>query len=188
VTKLATREEQAVEGRVSYGSYDTTETAFGLNHALTEPSADVQHARLDVSHNTSNGYIDRQKRDAWSVAFSLLSDLTPDLSHTLALEYQTNTKTARTGARRCSTQQGWRVEDRQTQPLQQLQRRGRALRTAHDLGALDHRLPDQRQHHPAQHAVSPRQPARLPQPRNLSVQRRQQRGEPLHRVSSAASG
>lgn len=89
VTKLATRDEQAVEGRVSYGTYDTTETAFGLNHALTEPSADVQHyARLDVSHNTSNGYIDRQERDAWSVAFSLLSDLTPDLSHTLALEYQ----------------------------------------------------------------------------------------------------
>ena len=89
VTKLATRDEQAVEGRVSYGTYDTTETAFGLNHALTEPNADVQHyARLDVSHNTSNGYIDRQERDAWSVAFSLLSDLTPDLSHTLALEYQ----------------------------------------------------------------------------------------------------
>jgi len=89
VTKLATRDEQAVEGRVSYGTYDTSETAFGLNHALTDPSADVQHyARLDVSHNTSNGYIDRQERDAWSVAFSLLSDLTPDLSHTLALEYQ----------------------------------------------------------------------------------------------------
>ncbi|PKA68669.1 iron complex outermembrane receptor protein [Pseudomonas baetica] len=89
VTKLATRDERAVEGRVSYGSHDTTETAFGLNHALTDPSSDVQHyARLDVSHNTSNGYIDRQERDAWSVAFSLLSDLTPDLSHTLALEYQ----------------------------------------------------------------------------------------------------
>lgn len=89
VTKLATRDERAVEGRVSYGSHDTTETAFGLNHALTDPSSEVQHyARLDVSHNTSNGYIDRQERDAWSVAFSLLSDLTPDLSHTLALEYQ----------------------------------------------------------------------------------------------------
>ncbi|WP_347905765.1 TonB-dependent receptor [Pseudomonas purpurea] len=89
VTKLATREEQAAEGRVSYGSYDTTETAFGVNHALTDASSDVQHyARLDVSHNTGNGYIDRQERDAWSAAFSLLSDLTPDLSHTLALEYQ----------------------------------------------------------------------------------------------------
>ncbi|AIS13469.1 TonB-dependent receptor [Pseudomonas chlororaphis subsp. aurantiaca] len=89
VTKLADRQERAIEGRVSYGSYDTTETAFGLNHALSEAGDEVQHyARLDVSHNTSNGYIDRQERDAWSLAFSLLSDLTPDLSHTLAVEYQ----------------------------------------------------------------------------------------------------
>ncbi|QLL15892.1 TonB-dependent receptor [Pseudomonas chlororaphis] len=89
VTKLADRQERAIEGRVSYGSYDTTETAFGLNHALSEAGDEVQHyARLDVSHNTSNGYIDRQERDAWSLAFSLLSDLTPNLSHTLAVEYQ----------------------------------------------------------------------------------------------------
>ncbi|NNA65980.1 TonB-dependent receptor [Pseudomonas gessardii] len=89
VTKLATREERAVEGQINYGSYDTTGIALGLNHALTEPGAEVQHyARLDVSRNTNHTYIDRQQRDAWSVAFSLLSDLTPNLSHTLALEYQ----------------------------------------------------------------------------------------------------
>ncbi|CAI8835000.1 iron complex outermembrane recepter protein [Pseudomonas chlororaphis] len=89
VSKLADRQERAIEGRVSYGSYDTTQTAFGLNHALSEAGDEVQHyARLDVSHNTSNGYIDRQERDAWSLAFSLLSDLTPNLSHTLAVEYQ----------------------------------------------------------------------------------------------------
>ncbi|WP_371356498.1 TonB-dependent receptor [Pseudomonas chlororaphis] len=89
VTKLADRQERAIEGRVSYGSYDTTQTAFGLNHALSQAGDEVQHyARLDVSHNTSNGYIDRQERDAWSLAFSLLSDLTPNLSHTLAVEYQ----------------------------------------------------------------------------------------------------
>ncbi|AZD35354.1 Outer membrane vitamin B12 receptor BtuB [Pseudomonas chlororaphis subsp. aurantiaca] len=89
VSKLADRQERAIEGRVSYGSYDTTQTAFGLNHALSQAGDEVQHyARLDVSHNTSNGYIDRQERDAWSLAFSLLSDLTPDLSHTLAVEYQ----------------------------------------------------------------------------------------------------
>lgn len=89
VTKLANRQEQAAEGRLSYGSNDTTEVAFGLNHALTAPGAEVQHyARLDVSRNTSNGYIDREQRNAWSVAFSLFSDLTPNLSHTLALEYQ----------------------------------------------------------------------------------------------------
>ncbi|WP_411836309.1 TonB-dependent receptor [Pseudomonas chlororaphis subsp. aurantiaca] len=89
VTKLADRQERAIEGRVSYASYDTTQTAFGLNHALSQAGDEVQHyARLDVSHNTSNGYIDHQERDAWSLAFSLLSDLTPNLSHTLAVEYQ----------------------------------------------------------------------------------------------------
>ncbi|QXI25725.1 TonB-dependent receptor [Pseudomonas vanderleydeniana] len=89
ITKLANRQEQAAEGKISYGSNDTREMSFGLNHALTDPAADVQHyARLDVSHNASNDYIDRNQRDAWSLAFSLLSDLTPDLSHTLALEYQ----------------------------------------------------------------------------------------------------
>lgn len=89
VTKLANREDQAAEGRVSYGSFDTTQTAFGVNHRLSDPTADIQHyARLDVSHTSSNGYIDRQENDAWSAAFSLLSDITPDLSHTLALEYQ----------------------------------------------------------------------------------------------------
>jgi iron complex outermembrane receptor protein len=89
VTKLATRDEQAAEGRVSYGSFDTAQTAFGVNHRLSDPTSDVQHyARLDVSHTTGNGYIDRQENDAWSAAFSLLSDLTPNLSHTLALEYQ----------------------------------------------------------------------------------------------------
>ena len=89
VTKLATREEQAAEGQLTYGSYDTTGMAFGVNHALTEPGAEVQHyARLDVSRNTQHSYVDRDQREAWSLAFSLLSDLTPDLSHTLALEYQ----------------------------------------------------------------------------------------------------
>ncbi|WP_296262438.1 MULTISPECIES: TonB-dependent receptor [unclassified Pseudomonas] len=89
VTKLATRDERVAEGRVSYASFDTTQTAFGLNHALSAPTSDEQHyARLDVSHTTGNGYIDRQQNDAWNVALSLLSDLTPNLSHTLALEYQ----------------------------------------------------------------------------------------------------
>src|SRR3990167_5440554 len=34
VTKQASREEQAVEGRLRYGSYDSSELAIGVNHAL----------------------------------------------------------------------------------------------------------------------------------------------------------
>jgi len=102
VTKLATREEQAAEGQLTYGSYDTAGMAFGLNHALTAPSADVQHyARLDVSRNTNHSYIDHDQRDAWSVTFSLLSDLTPNCPIPWPWNTRTNMKTARTGARRC---------------------------------------------------------------------------------------
>lgn len=104
ITRRASREKQDAEGRISYGSFDTTQTAFGVNHGLSDPNSDMQHfARLDVSHAASNGYIDQQENDAWSVAFSLLSDVTPNLSHTWRWNIRTNTKTARIGVRRCST-------------------------------------------------------------------------------------
>jgi iron complex outermembrane recepter protein len=83
VTKLATRDQEIKEARISYARYDTIQTALGYNHALNENN----WIRLDVSRNTSNGYIDRQKRDATSTAFSWLADITPRLTHTLALEH-----------------------------------------------------------------------------------------------------
>ena len=83
VTKLATREAEIREARLSYARYDTMEAAFGINHALN----DSNWVRLDFSRNTSNGYIDRQEREANSVALSWLADITPNLSHTLALEH-----------------------------------------------------------------------------------------------------
>ncbi|NBA98369.1 TonB-dependent siderophore receptor [Pseudomonas sp. R5(2019)] len=88
ITQLASREEQSVEGRVRYGSYDASELSLGVNHALSDGPDPHHFARLDVSHTGSNGYMDRNERESTSTAFSLLSDLTPRLSHTLALEYQ----------------------------------------------------------------------------------------------------
>ncbi|CAM3130656.1 TonB-dependent receptor [Pseudomonas plecoglossicida] len=89
ITKLASRDQQIVDGRVRYGSYDDSEVAFGINQALASNPADARHfMRLDYSHSDGNGYIDRNERQTDSVAFSLLSDLAPDLTHTLALEYQ----------------------------------------------------------------------------------------------------
>jgi len=89
ITKLASRDQQIVDGRVRYGSYDDLEVAFGINQALASNPADARHfMRLDYSHSDGNGYIDRNERQTDSVAFSLLSDLAPDLTHTLALEYQ----------------------------------------------------------------------------------------------------
>ncbi|MFH6600674.1 TonB-dependent receptor [Ectopseudomonas khazarica] len=84
VTKLASRDDAFSEGRIRYGSFDSNELAYGFN----QPLGDYNHVRLDVSRSASNGYVDREQREAWTSAFSLLTDFTEQLSHTLALEYQ----------------------------------------------------------------------------------------------------
>lgn len=87
ISKLASREQNLIEGRVRYGSFDESEVAVGLNQALGD-EADARHfLRLDFSRGNGNGYIDRNDRETSSFAFSLLSDFTPNLSHTLAVEY-----------------------------------------------------------------------------------------------------
>ncbi|MFV0454380.1 MAG: TonB-dependent receptor [Pseudomonas sp.] len=88
ISKLASREEEVFDGRLSYGSYDNLEIAFGVNHALGNGADARNFLRLDYSHAQGNGYMDRNERETDSVAVSLLSDLTPNLSHTLAFEYQ----------------------------------------------------------------------------------------------------
>lgn len=86
ISRLASRDDSLFEGRLRYGSFDDSEVSLGLNRALG--GADARHfLRLDVSRGDGNGYIDRNRRETNSFAISLLSDFTPDLSHTLALEY-----------------------------------------------------------------------------------------------------
>ncbi|WP_460116359.1 TonB-dependent receptor [Pseudomonas sp. H2_D02] len=87
ITKLANRDEDTFEGRMSYGRYDTWETAVGFNKALNSGDGPRHYARLDYSRTNSNGYIDRQENGAGNLAFSLLSDINDRLSHTLAIEY-----------------------------------------------------------------------------------------------------
>ncbi|HDY99026.1 MAG TPA: TonB-dependent siderophore receptor [Pseudomonas sabulinigri] len=87
ISKLADPNQSFVEGRIKYGSYDSRELAFGLNQQLNE--GPVRNTlRLDVSQTESNGYVDREERSAFTSALSLRTDFTPQLSHTLALEYQ----------------------------------------------------------------------------------------------------
>lgn len=86
ISRLASRDDNLFEGRLRYGSFDDSEVSLGLNRALG--GVDARHfLRLDVSRGDGNGYIDRNQRETNSFAISLLSDFTPDLSHTLALEY-----------------------------------------------------------------------------------------------------
>ena len=87
ITKLANRDEDSFEGRVSYGRYDTMETSVGFNKALNSGDGPRHYARLDYSRSSTNGYIDRQENGAGNLAFSLLSDINDQLSHTLAIEY-----------------------------------------------------------------------------------------------------
>lgn len=87
ITRLASRDKNSIEGRVSYSRYDTWETAIGVNQALNEGSGARHYARLDYSRTHTNGYIDRQENGAGNLAFSLLSDINDQLSHTLAIEY-----------------------------------------------------------------------------------------------------
>lgn len=87
VTKLANRDGDFTEAKARYGSYDATQVAIGTNRRLNERNV----IRLDVNRDSARGWSEGTKREAWQMAASLLTDLTPDLSHTLAVEYQKET-------------------------------------------------------------------------------------------------
>ncbi len=88
ITKLASREGDFTQARASYGSYDTSQLSLGVNRRLGSGDGVKNYLRADVNRAYSNGYVDGNQREAWTSAFSLLTDITPRLSHTLALEYQ----------------------------------------------------------------------------------------------------
>lgn len=102
ISKLADRYGDFMEGRVRYGSYDDSEVAFGFNQALGIGPEPKHFVRLDVSRSGGNGYVDRNSRESWNVAFSLLSDLTPTFPTPWPWSTRTSRKTAPTGAHRCS--------------------------------------------------------------------------------------
>lgn len=87
VTKLAHREGNTMEAKAGYGSYDANQLAFGINRKL----ADQHYVRLDINRNAMNGWSDHSEREAWQAAGSWLWDISPNVSHTLALEKQKET-------------------------------------------------------------------------------------------------
>lgn len=75
--------ETAFEGRIAYGSNDTRRAAFGATGALGETVA----ARFDISHNASNGWLDKNgDSENLMVAGALRWDITPALALTLAYD------------------------------------------------------------------------------------------------------
>jgi iron complex outermembrane receptor protein len=89
VTKLANREGNTLEARARYGSFDTTDLALGVNRRLGGTEGVQNFVRLDVNSSHTNGYVEGQERNAQNVAASWLTEVNSQLSHTLALEYQT---------------------------------------------------------------------------------------------------
>jgi iron complex outermembrane receptor protein len=87
ITKLADREADFTEARLRYGSYGSYELAAGLNRRLGDDTGPRNTVRLDLSRTGSDGWVDGAGRKALSVAGSVLTDIAPGLSHTLAVEY-----------------------------------------------------------------------------------------------------
>lgn len=90
VTKTAER-TPITEGRLRLGSHRLGEASVGLNHRIAGEGArhGDHHLRLDVNHRRAHSHVEGMQSRATQIATSLLSDLTPALSHLLAYEYQT---------------------------------------------------------------------------------------------------
>lgn len=93
ITKLAERESFS-DAQIRLGTYNTQEVSLGFNRQLSgsatsklrEPGAN--YVRIDANHRGSAGYVDGNSSRSTQVAASLLSDITAQLSHTLAYEFQ----------------------------------------------------------------------------------------------------
>lgn len=88
VSKLATRQPLQHDTLVRAGSFGTYQAAYGINGTLGG-SKGRHHVRADLSHQGTDGHVERTDGRSTVFAGSWLADPTPRLSHTLAYEYQT---------------------------------------------------------------------------------------------------
>ena len=91
ITKLPERSGDFAQVYGSYGSNNSTVFAAGINRKIGGAEAGqgvTNYLRVDLSRSGSDGYIDGERRRSLTGAISLLTDITPQLSHTLAYEYQ----------------------------------------------------------------------------------------------------
>lgn len=85
VTKMANRGPEHHSALLSLGEYLNRRASYGYGGRLGDSD---NWFRADISYLGSEGYIDRTEADSGVMAFSLLSDITSRLSHTLAVEHQ----------------------------------------------------------------------------------------------------
>ncbi len=87
VTRIAGFDADDAGATASAGSHDVRVLAGGVNHRFGGDAA-VHALRFDASRSARDGWVDAERREAWTVAASLASRPSPRLVHTLALEYQ----------------------------------------------------------------------------------------------------
>jgi iron complex outermembrane recepter protein len=87
VTRLARLDSDRLQSFISAGSFGSAVAAVGINQRLGAEAA-RNALRVDASFSHSDGWVDRNRREALTSAASLLSQITRTLTHTLALEYQ----------------------------------------------------------------------------------------------------
>lgn len=87
VSKVATRQPLQHDSLLRIGSFGTYQTAYDLNGAVGEPNSG-HYLRVALSHQGTGGYVERTDGRSTVLSASWLVDLTPQLSHTLAYEFQ----------------------------------------------------------------------------------------------------
>lgn len=87
VTRLAERDRNEGQARVSYGSYRTTDIGVSVNRRLGGRTV-RNTVRGDLNYGHTNGYVDGNHRNALASAVSLVTDVGSKVSHTLAFEFQ----------------------------------------------------------------------------------------------------
>lgn len=88
VTKTAERRNFG-EAQVRFGSWNTQQYSLGLNRQLAGEAGRGHFLRFDGNVRTSDGWVDGNKTRNQQFTTSLLSDLAPGVTHTLAFDYQT---------------------------------------------------------------------------------------------------
>ncbi len=87
VTRLASLAADSREAMLSWASHDTRLVAAGVNQRVGGDAA-RNALRMDVSYSNTDGWSARNDRESLTTAASWLSQVTPSVSHTLAVEYQ----------------------------------------------------------------------------------------------------
>jgi iron complex outermembrane receptor protein len=89
LTKLAERDDIS-DARLRLGTNGLKEASFGLNRRLAGNGARRRdhYARIDLNHRHANSWIDGTRNRSTQLAASLLSDVGPRFTHTLAYEFQ----------------------------------------------------------------------------------------------------